>query len=201
MPADLPAQARDAGASVVPAPAVTPAGSLTENVRAGKPERSVEGVTYTLQIGEYVTPQAMEEAKRKIKKAGLEPVVEQGAKRKGPMIRLSAGDYPTLEAAKKQINKLHEAKVDGFFLLGGDKRYHVYVGSYADEKSAAAEGSRLAALGIKSSMKRVVVPVSTFKLTAGSFPTRAAAMAMAEELEKQGVHSVPVERALPGKLP
>ena len=195
-PAGPSVAAREAGASVVPAPAFAPARRLAEKVtRAGSPGSFATRVTYTLRIGEYVTPQAMEKATRKIKKAGLEPLVEQGAKKKGPIIRLSVGDYPTPEAAKKLLNKLREAKVDGFSLLGGDKRYHVYVGSYSDEKSAAEEGSRLATLGIKPSMKRVVVPVPTFRLTAGSFPTRAAAMAGAEVLEKQGVHSVPIERA------
>ena len=117
------------------------------------------------------------------------------------MTRLSLGEYPSQAAAKKGLDKLHAAKTEGFFLLEEDQKYHVYAGSYSDEKGAAKEQQRFAALGLKLSLKQVVVAVPTFLLTAGNFPTREEALAKAEQLEKQGVSTRVVERCLLGKRP
>lgn len=169
-----------------------------ETLVADTSANSGENAKYTLQIGEYVVKSALEEAKRKIRNAGLAFAVEQGPKKKGPMTRLYVGEFPSQEAARKELHKLRAAKIDGFFLMDEDKKFHVYAGSFANEKRAEKELQRIAARGMKLSLKQVVVAVPTYLLTAGSFPTRVAALAMALELERQGVNSVVLERAMPG---
>jgi hypothetical protein len=186
--------------TAVPAPVAAPPQSSLSAV-VGNPAHPTEATCYTLQIGEYVVQPALGEAKKRVKSLGLEPVVEPGEKKKEPMTRLSLGEYPSQAAAKKGLEKLRAAKVEGFFLLEEDQKYHVYAGSYSDEKGAAKELQRFAALGLKLSLKQVVVAVPTFVLTAGNFPTREAALAKAEELERQGVRTRVVERCLLGKLP
>ena len=164
------------------------------------PDDVAETVTYTLKIGEYVVKSAMADAKRKIKKTGLTPVVEQGPKSNEPMIRLYFGEFSNQATARKEQNKLRAAKADSFILMDGDRRFHVYAGSYIDQKGAKKEQRRLAALGIKLSLKQVVVPVPTYLLTAGSFPTEEAALEKAVELEKWGVKSVVIQRSAVRKL-
>jgi hypothetical protein len=186
--------------TVAPAPVAAPPQAPLSAV-AGNPANPAEATCYTLQIGEYVAQPALGEAKKRVKSLGLEPVVEPGEKKKEPMTRLSLGEYPSQAAAKKGLEKLRAAKVEGFFLLEEDQKYHVYAGSYSDEKGAAKELQRFASLGLKLSLKQVVVAVPTYVLTAGNFPTREAALAKAEELDKQGVKTRVVERCLLGKLP
>ena len=171
--------------------------AAAETTVADKPATSSENERYTLQIGEYVVKSALQEAKRKIRNAGLAFAVEPGPKKKGTMTRLYVGEFPSQEAARKELHKLRAAKIDGFFLIDEDKKFHVYAGSFANEKRAEKERQRIAARGMKISLKQVVVAVPTYLLTAGSFPTRVAALAMALELERQGVNSVVRERAMP----
>ena len=125
--------------------------------------------------------------------AGLSPVVKQGPKRKEPMIHLYVGEFSDQESAKKELNTLRDAKADGFISKNGERSFLVYAGSYFEQKGAAKEQQRLAVLGIKVSLKQVVVSVPTFLLTAGSFPTREAALKKAAELEKEGLKSVVIE--------
>ena len=198
-----------AGTAAVQAPGTGPAGMPEISVQPGKPAdaaeilandtcaNSGEDVRYTLQIGEFVAKSAMEDTKRKIRNAGLTSVVEPGPKKKGPMTRLYVGEYPSQEAARKELHKLRAAKIDGFFLMDEDKKFHVYAGSFTDEKRAEKERWRIAARGLEMSLEQVVVAVPTYLLSAGSFPTRVAALAMALELERQGVNSVVLERAMP----
>ena len=159
--------------------------------------RKAPTVSYTLQIGEYVVKSTMVEAQGKLVHAGLEPVVEQGPKKKGQMVRLYVGEFPNQAAAKKEVQKLLALKLEGFFLMGANGKCQVYAGSYAEEKGATRELQRIAALGRKLSLKPVTVAVPTFLLTAGNFPTRSEAQNKAQELEKQGVKALVIERVAP----
>ena len=194
------AQPGPAGKTAAPIPAAEPPGRGAARATVpGNPVTGDDAVRYTLQIGPYAVKSALANASKRIKKAGLEPVVEQGAKKNKAMVRLHVGEFPSQESARKELDKLSAAEVDGFFLLEADRKFHVYAGSYSDEKGAAQERQRLAALGIALTLKQVVVALPNFLLTAGSFPSRLAASAMAEELERQGVNSVVVERPIPGR--
>jgi hypothetical protein len=188
--------APDKAVEMVQPPAVEPAVRKVEDTRlTGTSDQAVETAIYSLDMGEYVVKSAMADAEKKLRKMGQVPVVEEGPKRKEPMIRLYAGGFPNLEAAKKQQEKLRANNVECFILLERDRKSHLYAGSYSDQNAAAKQQKRLADLGIKVSLKKVVVSVPTFHLTAGSFPTRGAALEVAAELEKQGVKSVVVQRS------
>jgi cell division septation protein DedD len=179
-----------------PKPASEPLRQQKAPVASGNP-RKAPTVSYTLQIGDYVVKSTLVEVKGKLVQAGLEPVVEQGPKKKEPMVRLYVGEFPNQAAAKNEVQKLRALKVEGFFLVRADGTCQVYAGSYADEKGATRELRRLAALGRKFTLKPVTVAVPTFMLTAGTFPTRSEAQNKAQELEKQGVKAVVIERAAP----
>jgi hypothetical protein len=186
----------DQAVETVEPPAVEPAVRKMEDTRStGTSDQAVETAMYSLDLGEYVVKSAMADAEKKLRKMGQVPVVEEGPKRKEPMLRLYAGAFPNLEAAKKQQEKLRANNVESFILLERDRKSHLYTGSYSDQNAAAKQQKRLADLGIKVSLKKVVVSVPTFHLTAGSFPTRGAALEVAAELEKQGVKSVVVQRS------
>lgn len=147
----------------------------------------IEAAAFTLLVGAFVTKSSLNDAVKKVKSVGLKPVVEMGDKKMEPMVRLYVAEFPSQALARKEIEKLKSAKVDGFFLKDEDGKYRVYAGSYASEKRAEAERDRAAALGVSLTLKQVMVAVPTFLLVAGSFPTRESALGLAAKLEAQGL--------------
>lgn len=147
----------------------------------------IEAAAFTLLVGAFVTKSSLNDAVKKVKSVGLKPVVEMGDKKMEPMVRLYVAEFPSQALARKEIEKLKSAKVDGFFLKDEDGKYRVYAGSYASEKRAEAERDRGAALGVSLTLKQVMVAVPTFLLVAGSFPTRESALGLAAKLEAQGL--------------
>jgi cell division protein FtsN len=156
--------------------------------------------TYTLMVGEFVAASAMEDAKEKIKSAGLSPQVTAGPKREAPMVRLHLGEFPNQDSARKALDKLHRAGANGFILRNKEGGYDVYDGSYYNREGAVREQKRLAGRGIKVSLKNASAPVPTLVLTAGSFPTREAAMQEAAKLEQQGLKAVVMENGTHGHM-
>jgi outer membrane protein TolC len=160
---------------------------------------AAETGSYTLMVGEFVAASAMATAKEKVTSAGLSPFVTAGPKREVPMIRLHVGDFPNQESARKELVKLRRAGADGFILRNQEGRYDVYDGSYSNQEGAVREQKRLAGRGIKVSLKNVSVPLPTLVLTAGSFPTREAALQEAAKLEQQGLKAVVMENDTTGR--
>lgn len=156
-----------------------------------KPEEHGE---YTLKIGDYVVPSAMDKVKGKLHAAGLSPVVKQGPKVKEPMIRLYFGEYADQESARKELAKLHDATAEAFMLNEGGT-YRVYAGSYFLHERALKERDRLAGQGVKVTLKNASVPVPTLLLTAGSFSTRTEALKAVGKLKKQGLAASVIEKA------
>jgi outer membrane protein assembly factor BamD (BamD/ComL family) len=151
------------------------------------PVPSGASVTYTLLVGEFLNKSELDDATRKINNAGLTPLVQQKLKKQETMIRLQVGEFSKKVLANKELAKLWAAQVDAFYQLEADHKFHVYAGTYADENSAASKRKRLAALGIKFSSKKLMIATEpTFQMTAGNFPTRAAAFAKAQEMAGQG---------------
>jgi cell division septation protein DedD len=153
---------------------------------AASPEPAPAAAEYTLLIGEYSSKAAVNPLLKKLKKAGFEPELGPGPKKKEQMVRLYFGEFLRLDLAKKEIARLRGAKVEAFFLKEEDQIYRVYVGSYASEQGAELERRRLAAQGITLLPKRVSVLVPTYQLTLGSYPDRAKAREQLLELEKKG---------------
>lgn len=146
----------------------------------------VAGGDYTLRIGEYVVPAAMEKDKAKVRDAGLTPVVKDGSLKKEPMIRLLFGEYADQETARKELQKLRDATVEGFVLKEGSS-YRVYAGSYFVKERAAKERQRLEGLGYRVTLKSASVSVPTLLLTVGKYDNRAAALDDAARLKKKGL--------------
>jgi outer membrane protein TolC len=155
-----------------------------------KQDRAGKTAVFTLEIGEFKGKSALAEAKKKIRKAGLLPVVTPGAKKSTPVIRLYLAEAPNQAAAKKELDRLRAAKADSFVLRDANQKLQVYAGSYFDQQGAQREQQRLAALGIKVGLKPTAVLVPTYLLTAGSFRTQQAAEEKASALEKLGVKAV-----------
>jgi outer membrane protein len=150
---------------------------------------------FTLKIGEYADKSQMSEPIQKLKRSGLITTVKQGPKKITPLIRLLVAEFPDQGAATQALNKLRAATAQGFILKSNAQKYALYAGSHFDRKSALREQARLSRNGVATSLKSVSVPLPTFVLTAGSFPTREGALAEAAKLEKQDLKPVVVEIA------
>ena len=148
---------------------------------------------YALQVGEFTSQEAMQEVRGKIESAGLTPVVKKGGKRTCPVIRLLAGDFAELGEAQQELERLRHLNLAGFILKNEKQRYCTYAGSFSSAEGAAKEQKRLAALGIELRRQNSSVSLPTYLLTAGSFPTREAAMEESGKLLKQGVNSIVIE--------
>lgn len=152
----------------------------------GKASSAAETGEYTLRIGEYVVPSAMEKDKAKVRDAGLTPVVKEGGRKKEPMVRLLFGEFGDQETARKELQKLRAATVEGFVLNEGGK-YRVYAGSYFVKERALKEQERLEALGYRLSLSKASVTVPTLLLTAGKYGSREEAIKDVSRLKKKGL--------------
>lgn len=180
----------------LPAPASAPA--ATQEASEPATTAAEPQVSYTLLVGESVVKSALAEVGKKLASAGLEPVLVPGPKKQEPRIRLFVGEFSTKEAARKELKRLHALRISAFFLVT-DGKFQVYAGSFADEKGAERERQRLTGLGVNPTLKPAQVGIQTFLLTIGNFPSRAAALAKGQELEKQGVTATVIEQAAPAK--
>lgn len=179
--------------ATAPAKAKTAKAAVVKD--AGDKKQGEKGAgEYTLRIGEYVVVDSMAADKEKAQDAGLTPVVKQGPKKKEPMVRLYLGEFADQESARRELAKLREATVDGFVLNEGGK-YRVYAGSYFVEGRAAKERDRIAAKGVKLTLRKSAVAVPTYILTAGKFSNRDDAVKMAAKLKQKGLRPVVVENA------
>lgn len=174
-------------------PAPVKMAAVTEKT-AGKKTAAAGVGGYTLRVGEYVVATAMDKDREKIQEAGLTPVVRQGAKKKEPMVRLFLGEFADRESANRELAKLRDDTVDGFVLNEGGK-YRVYAGSYFVHERAAREQERLAARGIRSTLRKTAVSVPTLLLTTGKFESRDEALKEAAKLRKKGLAPVVIENA------
>jgi hypothetical protein len=147
---------------------------------------------YTLSIGEYASSE-LASTQKKVEKAGLVPLVSAGTKQPRAVIRLRAGDYSSLLAAKTELGKLRKLHVEAFILKRDEKGYRLYAGSYFSQSSALKEQRRLVDLGMGVRLEEASVMLPTSALAAGRFPTREAALKGAQKLKKLGVEAV-VER-------
>lgn len=141
---------------------------------------------FTLLIGVYVLEKSMVAEKAKLKSAGLSTIIRKGPKKIEPMNRLFVAEFDSRSEATEELLKLRKWTHDAFILPGKGK-YAVYAGSYFLKARAESEQSRLIKQGIKPVVQKVDVPVSTKKLTAGSFSTRKEAEEETIHLKKLGI--------------
>ncbi|MBJ6752549.1 SPOR domain-containing protein, partial [Geomonas anaerohicana] len=182
----------DATASAT-APAAAPVVAAQPQPQAVASVASADG--YTLDFGTFVLKSEMAQIKKKIKNAGMKPVVAPGPKRKEQMSRIHVGEYPDQQSAEKMLQKLRKAKTENFILQDKSGKFNVYAGSYFDKVGAVDEQLRLARFGITTELRPIVVQVPTFSLTAGSFKSEEDAARKVAELEKLGVKPTVVQRS------
>jgi cell division protein FtsN len=175
----------------MPAVPVIPAQAAAEVA----PEQPVPpaAAVYTLKVGHFVVKSQLAAASEKVRAAGLESTVKDGPKTLEPMIRLMLGSYPDQATASKALDRLRKAYADGFILGSKGEGYRVYAGSYFNARGAEHEQKRLAALGISVSLAETSVPVPTYAMTVGRYPTREAAAEAQAKLEQQGLEPELVE--------
>ncbi|MGD0584513.1 MAG: SPOR domain-containing protein [Oryzomonas sp.] len=140
---------------------------------------------WTVVVGSYVLEDAMASDLARVKGAGLEAAVKEGGRRKAAMNRLLAGEYPTRAEAQKELDMLKQYTSDAFILEQGGK-FAVYAGSYLLTERADSEKERLAAAGIKLTIKHAEVSIPAKSLTAGTFSDKKAADAAVKKLKGIG---------------
>ncbi|QXE87955.1 tetratricopeptide repeat protein [Geomonas nitrogeniifigens] len=183
----------DKAATQAPAPP-SPAVSTPSQPQVASAGAASATGAYTLDFGTFVLKSEMFGIKKKIKSAGMKPVVAPGPKKKEQMSRIHAGEYTEHQAAEKMMEKLRKAKADNFMLQDKSGKFNVYAGSYFDKVGAVDEQLRLAGFGITTELRPTAVEVSTFSLTAGSFKSEKDAARKGAELEKLGVKPTVVQR-------
>ena len=141
---------------------------------------------WTVVAGLYVVEEVLAEDLTKVKKAGLTPLMTSGPKRPVAMNRLFYGEYSSKEEAQQAVEKLQRTAGSGFSAQRGAK-HEVYAGSYAVLSGAQAEQQRLAAAGVKVSIKKAQVPLASRKLTAGTFADRKSADDAVKKLKAAGI--------------
>jgi len=141
---------------------------------------------WTVVAGLYVVEEVLAEDLTKVKKAGLTPLMTSGPKRPVAMNRLFYGEYSSKEEAQQAVEKLQRTAGSGFSAQRGAK-HEVYAGSYAVLSGAQAEQQRLAAAGVKVSIKKAQVPLASRKLTAGTFTDRKSADDAVKKLKAAGI--------------
>lgn len=152
--------------------------------------------TFTLELGEFFSSE-LPAAKTAIARTGLVPVVLEGPGKARDVIRLHIGEYQTLAAAQEALKQLKGTHSGGFILKHEARRYDAYAGSFFTRKDAETEQRRLAARGIQLSLREVSVVLPNFILTAGSFPTREAALAKLKQLRQQGLDGEVLQNQTP----
>lgn len=141
---------------------------------------------WTVVAGLYVVEETLAADLSKVKKAGLTPLMTSGPRRPVSMHRLFYNEYNDKEQARQAVEMLRNKAGDGFSIQRGDK-HEVYAGSYAVQSGALSEQQRLAATGIKVTIKKSQVPLASRKLTAGTFTDRKAAEEALKKLKGAGI--------------
>jgi cell division protein FtsN len=177
------AQAKAVPVKEVKTGTASPVKPATSTATTGSKEK------FTLLIGVYVLDKSMASEKAKLNAAGLTPVTSKGPIKMEPMSRLFVAEFDNRAQATDELLKLRKITGDAFILPGKDK-YAVYAGSYFDKERADSELSRLQKQGVKSVLQITTAPVSTKRLTAGSFSTRKEAEEKSLSLKKLGINAV-----------
>jgi cell division protein FtsN len=157
---------------------------------AKKPEAKAAATAasgpWTVLVGSYVLENSLATDQGKIKKAGLEPVIKPGERKKTVMNRLLLAEFKDRESAKAELEKLRKHTSDAFILDHAGKHY-VYAGSYLLDSRASSEKERLGAAGFALSLKREEVSIPSKVLTAGVFTDKKTAEAAVKKLKDAGI--------------
>lgn len=141
---------------------------------------------WTVVVGYYVVEEALAADMTRVKKTGLTPVMTSGPKRPATMHRLYVGEYGSRAEGQQVLGKIQQIGGSGFLVQRGDA-YELFAGSYAIQRGAEVEQQRLAAAGIKATIRKVQVPLASRKLTAGTFTDRKTAESAVKKLKDAAI--------------
>ncbi len=192
-----PAEKKPAVAESKPAPAdkkAEPAKTEAKKVAAetapkaavpAKPAK-VGGGVWSILIGSYVLEDALSADMGRVRKAGLEPVVKAGPRKKTAMNRLYVSEFADRADAQAVLDKLKRHTSDAFIVDQAGK-HTVYAGSYLLDTYTATEMERLRAAGFQVSLKRTEVAIPSQSVTLGPYKDKKAADAALGKLKAAGV--------------
>lgn len=153
---------------------------------AAKPQKVATPDSLVLVVGNYVLEEALSSDMARVRKAGFEPVVKSGTRKKSNMNRLFVAEYSERVAALAMLEKLKRHTADAFVIEQGGK-FAVYAGSYLRSESARSEKERLKSAGFATTLKHSGIAIPSQTLSVGPFDTRKAADAALRKLTSAGV--------------
>jgi cell division septation protein DedD len=178
------ADAKKATAAAEPKPKAP----LEKSEKPAKTEAAAaaSGGPWSVLVGSYVLEDALSADMGRVRKAGLDPVVKPGARKKSAMNRLFLSEFSDRAAAQTVLDKLKRHTSDAFIVEQGGK-HAVYAGSYLLDVRAASETERLGAAGFQVTLKRVEIAIPSQSLTVGPFSDKKAADAALGKLKAAGI--------------
>lgn len=144
------------------------------------------GAGWTVVVGSYLLEDAMSLDMGKVRKAGLEPVVRPGGRKKTSMNRLLLAEYTDRATALAELDKLKRHTSDAFIIDQGTK-HAVFAGSYLLDARAQSEKDRLAAAGFNLMLKRAEIAIPAKNLIVGPFADKQKADAAVALLKAAGL--------------
>lgn len=142
--------------------------------------------SWSVLVGQYAIEEALSADMGRVRKAGLEPVVAAGPRKKSTMNRLLLGEFASRADAQIELTRLKRITSDAFVIEQSGK-HAVYAGSYLLDARASSEKGRLTAAGFSVINKRAEVAIPTQNLTVGPFTEKKAADAALGKLNANGV--------------
>ncbi|MEI6207239.1 MAG: SPOR domain-containing protein [Desulfuromonadales bacterium] len=183
-PVPVKTDVKKADAVTAPKPKAPP--EKSEKPLKTKPESADSGKAWSILIGTYVLEDALSADMGRVRKAGFNPVVTSGTRKKSVMNRLLFSEYDDRVAAGIALDQLKRLTSDAFIIDHAGK-YTVCAGSYLQDTFAASEKERLKSAGFPVSLKRVEVAIPSQSLTLGPFNDKKAADAALGKLKAAGV--------------
>jgi len=163
----------------------TGAAAPAKTAAADKPLKK-QAAAYVIVAGELPAGADVAAAEAKLEKHGVKPVLKQVSQKGREMNRLFVNSFSDYDAYASSLEKLKQTTRSAFG-IEKDGKYNIYAGSFSSTALAQAEKKRLQDKGVKAEIQKTVLPGTTVKVTAGSFPTKAAADKAAAALAKDGL--------------
>lgn len=160
--------------------------AVSGDVAKNSSEKTDAAGSWSVLVGQYSIEEALSADMGRVRKAGFEPVVTAGPRKKSMMNRLLLGEFANRADAQTELSKLKRITSDAF-VIDQSGKYLVYAGSYLLDARASSEKERLAAAGSKVSIKRAEIAIPTQNLTVGPFNEKKAADAALGKLNANGV--------------
>jgi len=150
-----------------------------------KPHKK-KAAAYVIAAGELPAGAAVAVAEAKLEKHGVKPVLKQVSQKGREMNRLFVSSFSDYDAYSSGLDTLKQTAKSAFG-IEKDGKYSIYAGSFSSTALAEAEKKRLQGKGIKAEIQKTVLSGTTVKMTAGAFPTKAAADKAAAALVQDGL--------------